>query len=366
MEYNPMEEIGLVEDKQFVCNCHGFLSLNDNARQICSKFIRNGERFFDVVSRYDDLVSYALSREDSRAGSTLKMIVPFLKAGGVSDNAIYQFCKEDLKLVPGADKALRYISSLLPSFITTGSYEHHMMNICDSIDFPMSNVSCTQVDFDNFELDRQEAKIIREMGTEISSIRVPKTLYTVTNAKLLDDADADLITALDNIFVDRIPKMELDKSLKSITAIGANEKAYSLLEIRRKTEIEFSSTVYVGGGITDFQAMDLVRDSSGLAMSFNGSEYAVRGANVAVMSNNAIVVAVLTSEFYNEGIEAVFELIDHWNIDSLKTYPCADRHLMDAMLKAFPKNLPVVKRIDRQNADAVVEESEAFRKKFLR
>ncbi|MFA5452041.1 MAG: hypothetical protein WC248_00495 [Candidatus Methanomethylophilaceae archaeon] len=366
MEYNPMEELGLVEDKQFVCNCYGFLSKRDNARRLCSKYIRNGERFFDVVSRYDDLVAYALNRENSRVGSTLKMIIPFLKANGLTDNMIYEFCKEDLQLVPGADKALRYTFNLLPTFVTSSSYEHHMMAVCDAIGFPMSNVSCTQVAFDEIPLSRQEAKAIREMSTKISNLQIPKTLYTLTNAKSLDDEDANIVTALDEIFVDSLPKMEIDKMTKPITAIGANEKAYALLEIRRKTEIEFNSTVYVGGDITDFQAMDLVRDSSGLSISYNGSEYAVRGANVAIMSNNAIVVAVLTSEFYNEGIEAVYELIDNWDRDKLKKTPCADRNLMDAMLKTFPKKLPVVKKVDWRNANDIVKESENFRKKIVK
>jgi len=366
MEYNPMEELGLVEDKQFICNCYGFLSKKDNARRLCSKYIRNGEHFFDVVSRYDDLVAYALNRENSRVGSTLKMIIPFLKANGLTDHMAYEFCKEDLQLVPGADKALRYIFNLLPTFITSSSYEHHMMAVCDATGFPMNNVGCTQMSFDEIPISRQESKTIREMSTRISNLQIPKTLYTLTNAKSLDDDDANIVTTLDEIFVDSLPKMEIDKAVKPITAIGANEKAYALLEIRRKTEIEFNSTVYVGGDITDFQAMDLVRDSSGLSISYNGSEYAVRGANVAVMSNNAIVVAVLTSEFYNEGIEAVYELIDNWDRDKLEKISCADRNLMDAMLKTFPKKLPVVKKVDWRNANDIVKESETLRKKNIR
>lgn len=366
MEYNPMEEMGFVEDKQFVCNCHGFISKNDNAKRMCGKYIRNGERLFDVISRYDDLTMYALDRENSKSGTALKMVVPFLKAFGVTDHLAYQFSKEDLDLVPGSNRAMSYIYGLLPTFVTTGSFEHHMMNVCDAIDFPMSNVSCTQVEFDSIDLDRQEAKILRELANKITALRVPKTLYSVTDTDILDEGDAKIVNELDKIFIDTIPAMQIDKTVKDITPIGANEKAYSLLEIRRKTEIEFGSTIYIGGDISDHQALDLVCESDGLAVSFNGSEYAVRASNVAIMSNNAIVSAVLTAEFYNEGIEAVYDMIENWDRKKLATHKCADRNLMDTMLEAFPKKLPVVKKVDRHNVDDVVIESEAFRKKILK
>ncbi len=366
MEYNPMEELGFIEDKQFISNCNGFISKNDNAKRMCGKFIRNGERFFDVVSRYDDIASYALNRDDSKNCTALKMIVPFLKAYGVTDHMAYEFSKEDLKLVPGADSTIRYLYELLPTFVTTGSFEHHMMAVCDSIKFPMTNVSCTRVEFDSMELDRQEAKSLREMAAKITSLHVPRTMYTLTEAKTLDDEDTKIITELDKIFQDTIPDMGIEDDLKNVIQMGANEKAYALLEIRRKTEIEFNSTAYVGTGISDYQALDLVRDSDGLAVSFNGGEFAVRGCNVAVMGNNAIAVGVLAAEFYNEGIEAVYDLIENWDRDKLKAHKCSDRHLMDAMLKAYPKKLPRVVKVDRHNVDDITLESEEYRRKVMR
>ena len=51
MEYNPMEELGLTEEKQLVLSCDGILSGNDYARDLCARSIRNGAHFFDAVSR---------------------------------------------------------------------------------------------------------------------------------------------------------------------------------------------------------------------------------------------------------------------------------------------------------------------------
>ena len=139
-----------------------------------------------------------------------------------------------------------------------------------------------------------------------------------------------------------------------------------MLEVRRKTEIEFNSTAFVGSNIDDFQALDLIRDSEGLAISYNGSEYAVRGCNIAVMSSNTIVLDVLIGEFYNEGIQAVYDMVDNWNRDYLKGCKCSDRNLMNRMLQTFPRKLPVVKRVGRRNVKAVIEESDAYRRKVRR
>ena len=366
MEYNPMEELGLTEEKQLIMSCDGILTSNDYARDLCARSIRNGARFFDAVSRYEDLTTYALEREEGKSHQTMKMIVPFLKAFGMTDHFAYEFAKENLKPTPGSSDTLSYLRRLLPTFIATGSYEHHMMALCDALDFPLENITCTRAEFDSVENDRMEDRRLRELANKISSMRLPKTLYTVTESDYLDEDDAALVNELDAIFNDELPKMEAWKAYKDLLAIGSNEKAYALLEIRRKTEIEFNSTAFIGSGINDFQALDLIRDSEGLAISYNGSEYAVRGCNIAVMSSNTIVLDVLIGEFYNEGIQAVYDMVDNWNVDYLRNCKCSDRNLMDRMLSTFPRKLPVVKRVGRRNVKSVIEESDAYRRKIKR
>lgn len=366
MDYNPTEELGLIPEKQFVTSCNGILTANDYARDLCARFIRNGERFFDIVSRYEDLTTYTLNRDEGKAASTMKMIAPFLKACGVTDHLAYDFAKNDLKVIDGAAETMNYLRGLLPSYVVTGSYEHHIMALCDSIGFPQDSITYTSVEFDSVDPDRSEARMIREMASKISSLRLPKTLYTISDSLYLDDDDAVLVEELDRIFQTELPKTQLGTAFKDVRPVNANEKAYALLDIRRKTDIEFHSTVYVGSGINDYQALDLVRDSSGLAISYNGGEYAVRGSNIAVMSSNSIVIAVLAAEFYNEGIQAVFDLVENWDREKLETCKCADRNLMDRMLRTFPRKLPVVKMVTRKNTREIIQESEEYRRKMQR
>ncbi len=366
MEYNPMEEMGFTQDKQFVCGSLGFISANNNARRMCARLIRNGGRLFDVISRYDDLVAYALNREEVHFGSTMKMILPFLNAFGATDHWAYGFSKEDLEIFPGADRAMRYVGSLLPAYINTCSYEHHMMAVCDAIGFPIGNVSCTQASFDAVKINKAEARELKSLAGTISGLKVPDAAFSLDKAVSLMEEDTEIISVLDSFFLERLPEMEMVETLKPVGVMGQNEKAYVLLEVRRRTDIEFSDTVYVGGDSSDGQAMDLIRDNSGLSISFNGDERAVNSCNIAVTGNDATAVAVLTSEFYNEGIEAVFDLVDNWERAKLKVYPCADTYLRDAMLKASPRGLPSVRKVDRKNVKDVAKESAAFRKKILK
>ena len=363
MEYNPSEEIGLRNETQLFMSCSGVLTSNDSVRDLCKYVIRNGDQFHDVVSRYFDITTNALGRDDEKYGTAVKMMIPFLKAFGLTDFAAYSEAKKNLTLIPYADSCLMYLNSLMPTFINTGILEHQAMALCDITGFPSSNISCTKVEFDSEDSDRQECRALRDFANSISTLRVPKTKYTFEEGEILSDEDATIVNRLDEIFLDEIPKMKIYEDFKDVLSIGTREKSYSALEIRRNTSIEFDSTAYIGSSMTDHIAMDLVRDSSGLAISFNGCEYAVRNSNVAVMCNDAIVNTVLVTEFYDKGIESVFEMIDNWDRKGLEEHPCADRNLMNEMLRRFPKKLPNVKRVDRHNVDDIVAESEAYRKK---
>lgn len=362
MEYDPMAELGLVAEKQFVCSNHGFVTRTNGTRDLCARFIRNGDRVYDAFSRYDTVTSYALSREGGNPGGVTKLLVPFLKAWGILDNSAYEYSRDVTELMPGADHALRYILSQMPAYMTTGSYEHHIMNVSDMTEFPLNNISFNLIAFDKLEISRQDAKILKNITTEISNLRVSDEAYTVTENKYLNKDDSKLVDYFDDMIEKELSKMEIYETVKKMTMIGANEKAYAVLELCRKNDIEMSDTVMVGSDNSDYQAMDLVRDSGGLALAFNGAEYAIRGANVAVLSKKPIVATVLVTEFYNGGIESVYNLINNWTKEGLQTVPCADRNLMNRMLEEFPKKLPEVYIVEEDNINDIVTTSAEYRK----
>ncbi len=52
----------------FVSDCEGPLTINDNAFELSGKYIEDGERFFQIVSRYDDILADEIKRPGYNAG----------------------------------------------------------------------------------------------------------------------------------------------------------------------------------------------------------------------------------------------------------------------------------------------------------
>lgn len=364
-EFDPAEELGLFPDRIFVSNCRGFITMNNYLRDLCARFIRNGAHFYDVLVRYDELTAYVLGREEATAGNSLKWAVPFLKANGATDHLVNKFGAEDLKLMPGAAPAVRYICSQMPSFISTSIYEHGMMELSKILDVPNCEITCSKMELDKVQFSRTESRKLREMAETISSLRIPKVEYELNVPMQVDEADVKIIRTMDEILQDRIPELNAMSLMESVIPVTSHKKAYQLLDNRRQTNIDLDSTFYIGGDNTDFQAMDLVRDSGGVSVSFNGTDFAVRGSTIAILSKDSTVGAVFAEQFFSLGIEAVLDLARNWDRKYLKTAEFPDRNLVDRMLAAHPRRLPEVYIVDRKNVDEIAEKSAQYRKKLL-
>ena len=364
-EFDPAAELGLFPDKTFVCNCRGFLTKNNNVRDLCDRFISNGAHLYDVLCRYDDLTAYVLGREEATAGDSLKWAVAFMKAFGASDHSMNEYSAQCQKLMPEAEGTMRYISNLMPTFITTSMYEHGMLPLLESLDAPLCEHTCSRVEMDHADFGRAESRKIRDMAVEVAALRVPKVVYELNVPMEVDADDVKIIKTLDRIIGERMPETPAMNLMESMTAINSHKKAYRLLDIRRQTNIDLDSTFYIGGDATDYQAMDLVRDSGGISVSFNGADFAVRGCNIAVLSKDSMVGALLAHEFYNKGYQSVVDLANNWSRKTLKDYGIQDQNLLDCFLKAHPRKLPDVYLVDKHNRDQVAEKSAAYRKKLL-
>ncbi len=364
-EYDHMAELGLTADKQFVCCDFGFISRTNCIRELCARFIRNGDKLYDVINRYESVTSYALSREGQGAALAIRTLIPFLKAFGITDALTYSYCNQFMDTLPGSKDALTYITSQMPTFMTTDSFEHYVMNLSDNTEFPLMNISFNSLSFDAMELSRPDAKKLREIANKLTNMRVSDECYTVSNNKYLNPLDSKIVDEMDDVISKEMERLELTETLKKMTLIGGNEKAYAVLELCRKNDIEMSDTVMVGSSNNDFQAMDLVRDSEGLAIAFNGSEYAIRGSNVAILDSRPITAALLATEFYNGGIETVYNMIENWDRKSLEEMCVADRHLLNKFFEEHPKKLPIVFKVDDNNIDEIVMTSAEYRGRLL-
>ncbi len=78
----------------FISDCEGPISKNDNAFELAANFIPNGDKLFANISKYDDVLADVLRKPGYSAGSTLKLILPFFKAYGVTDKQMEEFLRE--------------------------------------------------------------------------------------------------------------------------------------------------------------------------------------------------------------------------------------------------------------------------------
>jgi len=348
------------KDAVFITDCEGPISKNDNAFELASCFIPDGERFFTLISRYDDVQADIIKRPGYKAGDTLKLILPFLRAYGATNEKMKAYSSENILLVPGADETLRFVLKIMPSFIVSTSYEHYIAALCDVVGFPKENAYSTKVDMDKYYLCEYEVKRLKELRKEI--IGMPM-LEIPENAATLEDLPTEaqrVVKRLDEIFWDEISRMEAGRMLREVNPIGGFEKANAVKEIVEKMESDLSNVIYFGDSITDVDPFRLIREGGGLTVSFNGNRYAIREAEIAVMSHSTIVISILTDLFRKIGKEDTLRLVEEWSASLLEGI-CESSLLQQ--LKMIPADRsPKVERITPENMNRLIRESSDFRK----
>ncbi len=346
--------------RQFVTDCEGPVSKNDNAFELTEHFIPGGGRFFAIVSRYDDILSDVLQRPGYQAGDTLRLIVPFLKAYGVTQKTIHGFCQENLLLVPGAKETLPTISNRMETFIISTSYSPYIDTLCSAIRFPRERVYCTLLDIDRYSIDEEETLWLQRTSMEVSGMTMPEIPQDAHSIEEFPGESRKTIQRLDEIFFNQIPTMASGMILEDVKPIGGEEKAKAIEASLARTGLSLRDVLYVGDSITDVQAFCLVRENGGVSVSFNGNGYAIRTAEVAIVSGHTGVLVLLASFFEKEGKEGVLALVDRWGEDKAgeKISELPDGSAISS------ETLQVMARITKDNQKVLCIESEAFRSKL--
>jgi len=145
---------------QLDTGCEGPLALNDNAFELCREFIKpQGDRFFQQVSRYDYYLAEVAKEPGCQAGDTLRLILPFLKAHGLTNTQLVDYCRGTLMLMPGAEAAFKFLQSLnIPMFEISTGYRQFAEAVGLRLGFDREHIFCTELDLDRYELSAAEAK----------------------------------------------------------------------------------------------------------------------------------------------------------------------------------------------------------------
>jgi energy-converting hydrogenase A subunit R len=362
MDFDGLEETMAGGWRQFISDGEGPITTNDNAYELCAELIDGGSAFFKVISKYDDVLADILQRPNYKAGDTLRLILPFLKAYGATDTWLLEFSRKNIVTVPGARKTMRFVQEFMTPFIVATSYEHYMSAVCDAIGFPLENTYSTALELDSVKMETWEADLLKRCAHEIARMGEIKVPDGARNIDDLKARDRDLIARLDEIFWEELTDLASYQLVLDVNPVGGEEKASAVLDIRRRTGIGLEDTAYVGDSITDVQAFQLVREGGGLTLSFNGNEYALREAEFAVISDNTVITSVLAEAFHKAGMEGICSLVDDWNLDGLRSSGLVNSYLMREFERTYPEKLPTVARITPHNMKSLTRQSLAFRR----
>jgi energy-converting hydrogenase A subunit R len=347
-------------NRVFISDCEGPISKNDNAYEITAGFVPNGDKLFTLISKYDDVLADALKKPGYSAGSTLKLILPFFKAYGVTDRQMEDFSAQNLVLIANSKDTMQHVRSVASAFIISTSYEHYIRALCKALAFPYENTYCTKLNLDKYVVTEKEKTRLKKLAEEI--VRMPM-ITMPPKAKTPEDFSAtgqETIRRLDTIFWNEIASMTIGKVFSEVTTVGGRQKAASIEDAVEQLHVSLEDVMYVGDSITDVEAFQLVRQNGGLTVSFNGNSYAVKNAEVAVLSANSAVTADV---FCRQGKQAVLNLVENWNLPFLEHIGVVSLALLDHLFTLYPQALPKVQIVTAENMEPLTEESCEFRKR---
>jgi len=347
--------------KVFISDCEGPISKNDNAFEITSHFVPNGDKLFTVISRYDDVLADILKRPHYKAGDTLKLILPFLKAYDVTDRKMNEFSAQSLVLISGIKDTLKHIMDVAHAFIVSTSYKHYIKALCQALDFPYKNTYCTKLSIDKYHITEKEKTKLKEIAKEIAQMPIIEIPSEAKSLKDFSKKNQKIIWRLDEIFWREIACMKASGIFSEVNPVGGGEKADAVKDAVKRTGVSLADIIYVGDSITDVEAFRLVRENGGLAVSFNGNQYAIKNAEIAILSEHSIATAIIAYAFSQFGKQQALSLFENWSCEALKKSPI-NQTLLNSLFKLYPKELPKVKIITRENMEILAKESSEFRK----
>jgi energy-converting hydrogenase A subunit R len=308
------------------------------------------------------VLSEVVKKQGYEAGGTVKLVLPFLKAYGVTDQKMREFSAEHLVCVPGIKDTLQHVRSLAPAFIVSASYEHYLRALCEVLEFSFENTYCTRVCMDKYGIREEEREELRQIAKEIAHMPV---FEIPSDAESLDDLPREgqkTVKRFDEIFWKRIAEMEIGRIYCDVNPVGGGEKAEAIKDIVHELGVAVADVMYVGDSITDDEAFRLVDRKGGLTVSFNGNQYAVKNAEIAVLSENSTVTTVIADVFLRFGKSEALNLVKNWNRKALEK-STVSQDLLNRLFKVYPGKLPKAKIITDQNMEALAEESSKFRNK---
>jgi len=249
----------------------GPLAPQDNAYELMKLFPRGG-KIFEVISRYDDLLTLE-DRPDYEPGDTLALIIPFLAYHGIEEEQIAAMGQE-AGLTPGATELISKLKSRgWYIFCISTSYEQYAFPITQRLGIPSENVACT-----SFPLAQ-----IRQLLSHDEFTLVEQTEHEIVNLNPLTD-DTKIREYLDYFYWHKLPQTNLGEIIGQVKPVGGKRKVETLENFSTRMKKPLSRWAVVGDSITDFKMLQTANKAGGLAIAFNANEYALPYSTLGLAS----------------------------------------------------------------------------------
>ena len=333
-------------EKSFITDCEGPLTLNDNAFELSANFIEDGGELFKILSLYDDYLVDIVKKQNYKAGNTLKLILPFFVVENLSNSDLVEFSKNNIYSVNDSKFLLKYLKESMNTYIVSTSYGQYIEAVSNYMEVPFENTFYTNVDVDELKLNDDEIQKIKEFKDLI--LNNPK------DYELFDD-----------IFFKQIPEMAIYEKIRQIEVVGGQGKKLAIDEIIKRDKINVNEILYIGDSITDVEPLDFAHKNNGISISFNGNEYPLKVAEIAIVSPSAITTAVIANIYADNDKTKVLKFIEDYNIsDDLKELFSdynIDEEIKNKFFKVFTGKYPLIQIITEENYEEILTQSKEMR-----
>jgi energy-converting hydrogenase A subunit R len=236
------------------------------------KLFPRGGKIFEVISRYDDLLTLE-GRPDYEPGDTLALIAPFLAYHGIEEEQIADMGQK-AGLTPGATELISKLKSRgWYIFCISTSYKQYALPITQRLGIPSDNVACT-----SFPLAQ-----IRQLLSQDDFALLEQTEHEIVNLNPVTD-DTRIREYLDCFYRQKLPQTSSGRIIGQVKPVGGRRKVEALENFSTKMGKPLSRWTVVGDSITDFKMLRAVNKADGLAIAFNANEYVLPYSTLGLAS----------------------------------------------------------------------------------
>ncbi|WP_407421069.1 hypothetical protein [Methanobrevibacter sp.] len=334
-------------EKSFITDCEGPLTLNDNAYELSAHFIEDGGELFKILSLYDDYLADIVKKENYKVGNTLKFILPFFVCENLKNQDLIDFSRNNIYAVSDSKFLLKYLNGAMNTYIVSTSYGQYIEALSNYMDFPFENTFYTEVDVDALTLNEEEIEKI-----------------TNFKQKILDSPeDYELF---DEIFYSEIPKMGIYETINEVDVVGGEGKKEAIDDIIKRDNINTGEILYIGDSITDVEPLDFARKNNGISISFNGNEYPLKVAEIAIVSPSAIATCAIANIYADNDKQSVLRFIQEYNasdnLEELFEKYSINEEIKNKFFDIFKnRQYPIIKIIDEDNFEDILKVSKDMR-----